>query len=166
MMRKIVVTVAASLLAIVAGGAQAHDAAAQRTDWLGERLELSDEQKAQVNEIFSGAQEQRKALREQAKAERKAAIEQRRARSRQIKSINEQAQEQLAAVLTEEQSARLSDMREGMRERAIMRRGDRGRDFRRGMDRGRGMRHGRDMPRRMMRYRDRNEQTENPAADE
>lgn len=160
MMRKILVVAATFALAIGAGAAQAHDAATQRADWLGERLELSDEQKAQVSEIFSGAQEQRQPLREQAREERKAAIEQRQARWRQIRSINEETQEQLAAVLTEEQSARLSDMREGMRERAIMRRGDRGRDFRRGM------RHGRDLPRRMMRYRDRNEQTESPAADE
>lgn len=165
-MRKIFTMVAAGFLAIGAGGAQAHDVAAQQADWLGERLELSDEQKAQVSEIFSGAQEQRQALREQAKEERKAAIEQRRARWQQVRSIDEATQEQLAAVLTEEQSARLSDMREGMRERAIMRRGDRGRDLRRGMDRRRGMRQGRDMARRMMRYRNRNEQTENPAADE
>lgn len=160
MMRKILVVAGTFALAIGAGALQAHDAATQRADWLGERLELSDEQKAQVSEIFSGAQEQRQPLREQAREERKAAIEQRRARWRQIRSINEETREQLAAVLTEEQSAQLSDMREDMSKRAIMRRGDRGRDFRRGM------RHGRDLPLRMMRYRDRNEQTESPAADE
>ena len=163
-MRKILTTSAAVLLAFGATAAQAHDPAEQRTRWLGERLELSDEQKAQVNEIFAEAQEQREALREQAREERKAAVEQRRARWEQARSLNESTQERLSAVLTEEQNAQFSDMREGMKERAIMRRGAHRRGWSRGMDRGRGMERRRDMARRMMRQR--HKQSENPAADE
>ena len=161
-MRKILTTSAALFLALGAGAAQAHDPAAQRTERLGERLELNDAQKAQVNEIFAEAQEQREALREQAREERKAAIEQRRARRQEVRSLNEATRERLSAVLTEEQNAQLSDMREGMTERAIMRRDAQ----RRGMDRGRGMERRRDMVRRMMRKRYKQEQSENPAADE
>lgn len=163
-MRKILTTSAAVLLAFGATAAQAHDPAEQRTRWLGESLELSDEQKAQVNEIFAEAQEQREALREQAREERKAAVEQRRARWEQARSLNESTQERLSAVLTEEQNAQFSDMREGMKERAIMRRGAYRRGWSRGMDRGRGMERRRDMARRMMRQR--HKQSENPAADE
>ena len=152
------------ILALGATAAQAHDPAAQRTDWLGDRLELNDEQKAQVNKIFAEQQEQREALREQAREERKAAVEQRRARWQQIQSINESTSERLSAVLTEEQNAKLSDMREGMKKRAIMRRGAERRGWSRGMDRGRGMERRRDMARRMMRQR--HKQSENPAADE
>ena len=157
-MRTILTTSAAVLLAFGATAAQAHDPAEQRTRWLGERLELTDEQKAQVNEIFAEAREQREALREQAREERKAAVEQRRARWQQIRSINESSRERMSAVLTEEQNAQLSDMREGMRERAIMRRGAQGRGWGRGMERKRGM------ARRMMRQH--HKQSENPAADE
>ena len=157
-MRKILTTSAAVLLAFGATAAQAHDPAAQRADWLGERLELTDEQKARVNAIFADSQEQREALREQAAEERKAAIEQRRARSQQIRALNESTQERLSAVLTEEQNAQLSDMREGMKKRAIMRRGAQGRGW------GRGMERRRDTARRMMRQR--HKQSENPAADE
>lgn len=165
-MRKILTTSAAVFLALGAGATQAHDPAAQRTDWLGDRLELSDGQKAQVNEIFAEAQEQREALREQAREERKAAVEQRRARWQQIRSINESTRERLSAVLTEEQNAQLSDMRERTKERAIMRRGAQRRGWGRGMDRGRGMERRRDMARRMMRHRYKQEKSENPAADE
>lgn len=165
-MRKILTTSAAVLLAFGATAAQAHDPAAQRADWLGERLELTDEQKAQVNEIFTEAQAQREALREQAREERKAAVEQRRARWQQVKSLNESTQERLSGVLTEEQNAQLSDMREGMKKRAIMRRGAQGRGWSRGMDRGRGMERRRDMARRMMRQRHKQQESENPAADE
>lgn len=159
-MRKILTTSAAVLLAFGATAAQAHDPAAQRTDWLGDRLELTDEQKARVNEIFAESQEQREALREQAREERKAAIEQRRARWKQVRSINESTRERLSAALTEEQNAQLSDMREGMKKRAIMRRGAQGRGW------GRGMERRRDKARRMMRHRNKQEQSENPAADE
>ena len=159
-MRKILTTSAAVLLALGATAAQAHDPAAQRADRLGERLELSDGQKAQVHEIFAEAQEQRGALRKQAREERKAAIEQRRARWQQVRALNESTRERLSAVLTDEQNAQLSDMREGMKERAIMRRGAQRRGWSRGMDRRR------DMARRMMRNRHRQEQAENPAADE
>ena len=165
-MRKILTTSAAVFLALGATAAQAHDPAAQRADWLGEKLELNDEQKAQVNEIYAEAQEQREALREQAREERKAAIEKRRARWQQTQSINEATEERLSAVLTEEQNAKLSDMREGMKKRAIMRRGAERRGWSRGMDRGRGMDRRRDMARRMMRNRYKQEQSENPAADE
>lgn len=165
-MRKFLTTSAAVLLALGATAAQAHDPAARRADRLGERLELSDGQKAQVHEIFAEAQEQREALREQAREERKAAIEQRRARWQQSRSINEATRERLSAVLTEEQNAQLSNMREGMKKRAIMRRGAERRGWSRGMDRGRGMERRRDMARRMMRNRYEQEQSENPAADE
>ena len=164
-MRKILTTSAALFLALGAGAAQAHDPAAQRTERLGERLELNDAQKAQVNEIFAEAQEQREALREQAREERKAAIEQRRARRQEVRSLNEATRERLSAVLTEEQNAQLSDMREGMTERAIMRRDAERRGWGRGMDRGRGMERRRDMVRRMMRKRYKQEQSENPAAE-
>ena len=159
-MRKILTTSAALLLAFGATAAQAHDPAAQRTERLGEMLELTEEQKAQVNEIFAEAQEQREALREQSREERKAAVEQRRARWQEIKSINESTRERLSAVLTDEQNAQLSDRRDGMRKRAIMRRGAQGRSFGRGMER-RG-----DMGRRMMRQRHKQEQSEDPAAEE
>lgn len=165
-MRKILTTSAAVFLALGATAAQAHDPAAQRADRLGERLELSDDQKAQVTEIFADAQDQREALSEQAREERKAAVKQRRARWQQIKALNESTQERLSAVLTEEQNAQLSDMREGMKKRAIMRRGAERRGWSRGMDRGRGMDRRRDMARRMMRNRYKQEQSENPAADE
>ena len=163
-MRKILTTSAALLLAFGATAAQAHDPAAQRTDRLGEMLELTDEQKAQVNEIFAEAQEQREALREQSREERKAALEQRRARWQEIKSINESTRERLSAVLTDEQNAQLSEKREGMRKRAIMRRGAQGRSFGRGMNRGRGMDRGRQMSRRL--HRQEKEQAEDPAAEE
>lgn len=165
-MRKILTTSAAVLLALGATAAQAHDPAAPRADWLGEKLELNDEQKARVNEIFAEAQEQREALREQAREERKAAIEQRRARWQQAQSINDATRERLSAVLTEEQNAQLSEMREDMQKRAIMRRGAERRGWSRGMDRGRGMERRRDMARRMMHNRYKQEKSENPAADE
>lgn len=165
-MRKILTTSAAVFLALGASAAQAHDPAAQRTEWLGERLELNDEQKTQVNGIFAEAQDQREALREQAREERKAAVEQRRARWKQVRALNESTRERLSAVLTEEQNAQLSDMREGMKERATMRRGAQRRGWSRGMDRGRGMERRRDMARRMMRHRYKQEKSENPAADE
>lgn len=165
-MRKGLFAGAALLLAFGAGAAQAHDTASQRTDWLGERLELTDEQKVKVSEIFTEAQDQREVLREQARQERKAAIEKLRARWRQMKSINGSIQERLSAVLTEEQNAQLAGLREGMRKRAIMRRGAQARGGSRGMDRGRSMERKRDMARRMMHNRYKEERSENPAADE
>ena len=165
-MRKIVTTSAAVLLVCGATAAQAHDPAAQRAKWLAERLELTEAQKAEVNVIYAEAQDQREALREQAKEQRKAAVEQRRALREQSRAINDATREQLSSVLTEEQNAQLSDMREGMKNRAIMRRGAQGRGWARGMDRGRGMERRRDMARRMMRDRYKQEQSESPAADE
>ncbi len=162
-MRKILTTSAAVLLAFGATTAQAHDPAEQRTDWLNERLELTEEQKAEVQAIFAESQDQRKALKEQAKKARKAAVEQRRAMHEQTNAINKATQERLSSVLTEEQNAQLSEMREGMKKRAIM---PRGMDRRRSMDRQGGSDRRREIFRRMQRQRQMHEESPAPAADE
>ena len=162
-MRKILTTSAAVLLAFGATAAQAHDPAEQRTDWLNERLELTEEQKAEVQAIFAESQDQRKALKEQAKEARKAAVEQRRAMREQTNAINKATQERLSSVLTEEQNAQLSEMREGMKKRAVMRRGM---DRRGSMDRQHGSDRRREMFLRMQRQRQMHEEAQAPAAEE
>lgn len=161
-MKKALVTTAAMLLAFGAGAAQAHDPAAMRADWLEERLELSEEQRAQVEAIYAEAQEQREALRDQAREQRKAAMEQRREMRKQSQAIGESTRERLAEVLTEEQSAQLADMRKRLDRRAIMR------DGRRGMRGGPGMERSKGTLRRMLRSRQMHEQTktEAPAAED
>ena len=150
-MRKILTTGAALLLAFGATTVQAHDPAARRAAWLEERLELTEAQREEVSAIFGEAREQRAELRAQAR-------EQRKARREQSKAIGESTQERLAAVLTEEQSAELSEMREKMNRRAIMKHG------KRGARRGPGMERRGDMARGMMRFRRSHEQTEAPAS--
>ena len=159
-MRKILTTSALVLLAFGATAAQAHDPAAQRAEWLGERLELSEEQQAEVNGIYAEAEEQRKALHEQAREQRKAALAQRRALREESRAISNATRERLGAVLTDEQQARLTEMRKRMDRRAIMRRGAQGRNWSRGMDRRR------EMARRMLQNRQKQEQAKAPAADE
>ena len=161
-MRKSLVTTTAMLLAFGAGAAQAHDPASMRADWLEERLELSEEQRARVDAIFAEAQEQREALRAQAREQRKAAMEQRREMRKQSQAIGESTRERLAEVLTEEQNARLADTRKRLERRAIMR------DGRRGMRGGPGMERRKGMLRRMIRSRQMHEETktEAPAAED
>ena len=162
-MKKGLITGAAVLLALGATAAQAHDPVEQRVGWLEKRLELTEEQRAQVQDIYTQAQEQREALREQQKEQsealreqqkelRKAMAEQRQALREQSSAIDEATREQLAGVLTEDQNSKLSEMREGMNRRAIMRSGMQGRNRGRGMDRQRGM-EGRNRGRGMNRQR-------------
>ena len=159
-MRKGLVTGTALLLAFGATAAQAHDPASARAGWLGERLELTEEQQAQVETIYAEAQEQRQALRAQAREMRKSAVEQRKSLQEQSQAIGESTRERLAAVLTEEQNARLAEMRENLDRRAIMRRGNRG-DMR-----GRGMERRREMVRRMLRHREMKNQAKAPASED
>ncbi len=169
-MKKAFTTAATLLLAFGVSTAQAHDVAAQRSNWLTERLDLSEEQQAQVDAIFTEAQEQREALRAQAKEERKAAVERRKALRQQSNVIGNATRERLGAVLTEEQQSELTAMREGMNKRAIMQRGMRGKSMQRGqrgMDSRRGMRKRAESARRMMRSRHKQqEQAEAPSAEE
>ena len=172
-MKKMFTTAAAALLVFGVSTAQAHDAAAERTNWLTERLELTEEQQAQVTTIFAEAQEQREALRAQAKEERKAAVERRKALREQSNAIGKTTRERLSGVLTEEQQSQLTEMREGMRKRAIMRGGMQGRNRgrmnrQRGMNSHGGMRPRAEMGRRMMERtrKHEQEQAEGPAAEE
>ena len=162
-MNRGLITVAAVLLTFGATAAQAHDPVAQRVDWLSERLELTEEQQAEVQGIYAEEQEQRKALMAEQKEMRKAMVEQRKAMREKSKSIREASREQLSGVLTEEQSARLAEMREGMQKRAIMRRGM---DGRRGMDRNRGWDRRREAVERMFRQRQMKKSAEAPSAEE
>ena len=168
-MKKAFTTAATLLLAFGVSTAQAHDVAEQRTNWLTERLDLSEEQQAQVNAIYAEAQEQREALKAQAKEERKAAVERRKALRQQSNAIGKATRERLGAVLTEEQQSELTEMREGMNKRAIMRRGMHGKNMQRGMsgmDSRRGMRKRVESGRRMTRVRKQQEQAEAPSAEE
>ena len=172
-MKKAFTTAATLLLAFGVSTAQAHDVAAQRTDWFTERLDLTEEQQAQVNAIYAEAQEQREALRAQAEEERKAAVERRKALREQSNAIGKATRERLGAVLTEEQQSQLTEMREGMKKRAIMRRGMQGRNWGRmnrqhGMNPRGGMRERVDRARRMMERarKHKQEQAEAPAAEE
>ena len=156
-MRKILTASAAVLLAFGATAAQAHDPVAQRVNWLSERLELTEEQLAEVQGIYAEEQEQRKALMAEQNELRKAMVEQRKAMREKSKAIREASREQLSGVLTEEQSARLAEMRERIQKRAIMRRG---------MDRNRGWDRRREAVERMFRQRRIREKAEAPSAEE
>jgi len=159
-MRKTFAVGAAALLAFGAAAAQAHDPASARAEWLGERLELTEEQQAQARAIYAEAQEQRAALRAQAREMRKAAREQRKSLRKQSQAIGEATREQLAEVLTEEQSAQLAEIRKDRDRRAIMRRGHRGEM------RGRGMGWREQRLRRMHHHRGMRKQAEAPASEE
>ncbi len=172
-MKKAFTTAATLLLAFGVSTAQAHGVAEQRTNWLTERLDLTEEQQAQVNAIFAEAQEQREQLKAQAQEERKAAVERRKALRQQSNAIGEATRERLGAVLTEEQQSELTEMREGMKKRAILRRGMQGRKGGRmnrqhGMNSHGGMRGRAEMGRRMIQRarKHEQEQAEAPAAEE
>ena len=168
-MKKAFTTAATLLLAFGVSTAQAHDVAEQRTNWLTERLDLTEEQQAQVNAIYAEAQEQREALGAQAMEERKAAVERRKALRQQSNAIGKATRERLGTVLTEEQQSELTEMRAGMKKRAIMRRGMHGSNMQRGMsgkDSGRGMRNRAEAARRITRARTQQEQAEAPSAEE
>ncbi len=156
-MKRGLITGAAVLLTFGATAAQAHDPVAQRVNWLSERLELTEEQQAEVQGIYAEEQEQRKALMAEQKEMRKAMVEQRKAMRDKSKAIREASREQLSGVLTEEQGARLAEMREGMQKRAIMRRG---------MDRSRGWDGRREAAKRMFRQRQMKKNAEAPSAEE
>ena len=172
-MKKVLTAAAAVLLMFGVSTAQAHDVAAERTNWLTEKLDLTEEQQAQVNAIYAEAQEQREQLRAQAKEERKAAVERRKTLRRQSNAIGKATRERLDAVLTEEQQSQFTEMRESMEKRAIMRRGMQGRNWgrmnrQRGMNSRGGMRGRAEMGRRMMERarKQEQEQAEGPAAEE
>ncbi|WP_446831711.1 hypothetical protein [Candidatus Foliamicus sp.] len=158
-MRKGRIAGAALLLAFAAGAAQAHDPAAARAEWLGERLELSGEQQAQVDTILAESQAQREALRAQNREARDAMREQRKALREQSRELENSTRERLAGVLTEEQNARLDEMRKDMNQRAIMRRGGR-----EGMRRGNMQR--RWQPGQLYRGQGNKQQAQAPASDE
>ena len=142
-MKKLLATGVAVLLAAGATAVQAHDPAAQRAERLGKRLDLTEEQQAQVNAIYAEAREQRATLREQER-------EQRKARREQSRAIGETTQERLSAVLTEEQNTRLAEMRENRKDRrAIMHRSKRRGHYQPGMER----EWSRERLRRMLRHR-------------
>ncbi len=164
-MRKGLLTGTALLLAFGATAAQAHDPAAARAEWLGKKLELSEEQQAQVGAIYAEAQEQRDALREQAREMRKSAMEQRKSMREQSQAIGESTRERLAEVLTEEQTAQLAGMRKDLDRRAIMRRHQRGGMRGRGMG-WRGMERRGERFRRMLRHRETKKQAEAPALED
>ena len=172
-MKKAFTTAATLLLVFGVSTAQAHDVAEQRSNWLTERLDLSEEQQAQVDAIFAEAQEQREQLKAQAQEERKAAVERRKVLRQQSNAIGEATRERLGAVLTEEQQSQLTEMRESMKKRAIMRRGKHTRNWGRmnrqhGMNSRGGMRGRAEMARRMMERvrKHKQEQEEAPSAEE
>ena len=115
-MKKLLTATAGLLLVLGAAGAQAQaqDPAVDRADWMIERLQFNEEQQAEVSAILAEAREQREALMAESKEERKALQE-------QLNAIRKTTQERIAGVLTEEQSAQLTQMRERMQKRAVTR---------------------------------------------